>query len=174
MKYNKYMDLKLEKRTWWNYIEEDLQELVLLSESLINMVGGSGKSLTIKGRELHDYSFIVFPIAKAYEGFLKKMFLDMGLITKEDYLGKLFRIGKALNPYLESKYRDQESVYDKLAEHCGGERVPQVLWNAWVKGRNLLFHWFPEEKRAVSFEEAQERIILIVAAMDVTLKECMI
>jgi hypothetical protein len=41
----------------------------------------------------HDYAFVVFPAAKAYEGFLKKVLFDLKLITKQQYLGDRFRIG---------------------------------------------------------------------------------
>ena len=84
------MDIKeLEKKPWWNYLEEDLQELFRTSLLLENEV------VNWKDK-FNDYSFVVFSASKAYEGFLKKLFFDMGFITKEDYFGKRFRIGKAL------------------------------------------------------------------------------
>src|SRR3989339_1209527 len=137
MKYNKSMDLKLEKRIWWNYIEDDLQELLVLSEFLSNVVKSWGGDLPAGSKVFHDYSFVVFPSAKAYEGFLKKVFLDMGFITNEDYLGKHFRIGKSLNPYLEERFRNGESVYDRLVKFCGGKELADTLWNAWTTSRNL-------------------------------------
>ncbi|AKM83172.1 hypothetical protein A2422_00565 [Candidatus Woesebacteria bacterium RIFOXYC1_FULL_31_51] len=166
------MDLKLEKRIWWNYIEEDLQELLVLSEFLSNVVKSWGGNLPAGSKVFHDYSFVVFPSAKAYEGFLKKVFLDMGFITNEDYLGKHFRIGKSLNPYLEERFRNGESVYDRLVKFCGGKELADTLWNAWTTSRNLVFHWFPNEKKAISFEEAEVRIKLIIDAMDMAFKGC--
>ena len=66
----------------------------------------------------------------------------MSFITEEDYRGKHFRIGKALNPYLEKKYRNEESVYDKLVKFFGGpskdeagKRLDDTLWEAWTEGR---------------------------------------
>ena len=68
----------LEEKSWWNYLDKDLQELLRESEFLISEVG--------KWKEtFRDYSFVVFPAAKAYEGFLKKILLDMHLISKGDY-----------------------------------------------------------------------------------------
>lgn len=168
------MDLDLEKKVWWNYIEDDLQELLVASEFLTNVVRGWGADLPAGKQVFHDYSFVVFPAAKAYEGFLKKIFLDLGFITNEDYLGKHFRIGKALNPYLETRFRDRESVYDKVVKHCGGRELADELWNAWSQGRNLIFHWFPEEKKAVTFDEAIQKIKLIVSAMDKAFVGCRI
>lgn len=168
------MDLNLEKKVWWEYIEEDLQELLVASEFLSNVVRSWGGDLPAGGQVFHDYSFVVFPAAKAYEGFLKKMFLDLGFITNEDYLGKRFRIGKALNPFLEERFRDRESVYDKLVKYCGGKALADDLWNAWTNGRNLVFHWFPEEKKALTFKESEEKIKMIIDAMDKAFAGCTI
>ncbi len=168
------MDLNLEKKLWWHYIEEDLQELLVASEFLANVVRSWGGDLPQGRKVFHDYSFIVFPAAKAYEGYLKKVFLDMGFITPEDYHGKHFRIGKALNPFLEKRYRNNESVYDKIVTHCGGKELADTLWEAWTNGRNVVFHWFPDEKKAVSFEEAEEKIKQIVGAMDKAFEGCKI
>ena len=154
------MDLKLENKIWWSYIQEDLQELLVASEFLANTVKSWGGDLPAGSRVFHDYSFVVFPTAKAYEGFLKKMFFDLGFITEEDYRGKRFRIGKALNPFLEKNLRNRESVYDKLVKYCNGKELADKLWEAWTSGRNLIFRWFPEEKKAVSFKEAEEKMRL--------------
>lgn len=165
------MDLDLEKKVWWEYIEPDLQELLVASEFLTNVVRSWGGDMPSGRKVFHDYSFIVFPAAKAYEGFLKKVFLDMGFITSEDYNGKRFRIGKALNPYLEERLR-AESVYDKVVKYCGGKELADSLWNAWTNGRNLVFHWFPNEKRAVTFPEAEDKIKSIINAMDMAFEGC--
>jgi len=41
----------------------------------MDILSGMGADLPGGKREFHDYSFVVFSAAKAYEGFLKKMFL---------------------------------------------------------------------------------------------------
>ena len=157
----------LEKRVWWPYINEDLQELLKEATLLVNKVLSWDK-------KFHDYSFIVFPAAKAYEGYLKTIFLEMGFITKEDYYGKRFRVGKALNPSLDRRYRRKESVYDKIVEYCGGKELADKLWNTWKVGRNVLFHWFPDEKNAIDYHEARERVLTIIDTMDEVYKECKI
>ncbi|MCS7092580.1 MAG: hypothetical protein NZM26_04480, partial [Patescibacteria group bacterium] len=120
----------------------------------------------------HDYSFIVFPAAKAYEGFLKTLFYDLGFISKEDFNGKKFRIGRALNPALEPRFRKDESVYDRLVLYCGGNKLPDTLWNAWKHGRNLVFHWFPNSQNILTFAQAKKCIKLIVSAMDKAFEQC--
>lgn len=159
--------MKINKKPWWDYLSEDLQESLELSFKLADMSA-------LWSKRFHDYSFIVFPAAKAYEGFLKKLFLDMGFIREADYSGKHFRIGKALNPDLEEKYKVDGWVYDKLADYCKGRELPDKLWKTWRESRNLVFHWFPEEKNVVSHAEAVERLLMVVAAIDEVFKACSI
>jgi hypothetical protein len=159
---------QLTQKPWWNYLEDDLRELLKESFLLAEIFGE-------RKQEFHDYAFVVFPAAKAYEGFLKKLFLDMGFISETDYFGKFFRLGKALNPSLEKKYRNDSWVYEKLAKYCSGDyKLPDQLWQTWKESRNLIFHWFPNEKRAISFSEAQERLTLVVKAMDAAFTTCKI
>jgi len=160
------MDL-LKIKPWWGYLEADLQELLQESFLLLQKVADWGE-------EFHDYSFVVFPAAKSYEGFLKKVFLDMKFISEEDYYGKRFRIGRALNPQLEPRLRALESVYDRLENFTGSNTLGDNLWNTWKESRNLIFHWFPEEKRAITYDEAKQRIDMIVDSIDEAYKECKI
>lgn len=164
---------EFEKRHWWGYLGSDLQRLFVTSEFLFRVVEGWGADLPGGREEFHDYSFIVFPAAKAYEGFLKKLFFDLNFITEEDYFGKHFRIGKALNPSLPKEYR-REGVYDKISQYCQGEDLAGKLWDAWRLSRNLTFHWFPNEKNAITLTEAGERIEMIINVIDQSFKECKI
>ena len=161
------MKLNLEKKVWWDYLEQDVKELLVESQLIL------GDAKKYKGK-FHDFSFVVFPAAKAYEGFLKNLFLDMKFITEAEYRGKHFRIGKSLNPQLPSKYKDDDWVYDKLSSFCGGKQLPDKLWSAWKRSRNLLFHWFPNEANAISYDEAVDRLDLIIEAIDQVYKECKI
>ena len=162
------MDNGLEKHIWWTYIHEDLRELLQESYLLVEIFERKEEL------EFHDYAFIVFPAAKAYEGFLKTLFHDLGFISDEDFNGKRFRVGKALNPSLEKKLREREGIYDKLVSFCQGAELADTLWETWKKARNLLFHWFPQERNAISFEEAKERLGIILNAIDLAFKECKI
>jgi hypothetical protein len=156
----------LGKKLWWNYIHGDIKELFVESLLLLS------KAETWENN-FHDYAFVVFPAAKGYEGFLKQLFLDLGFISEDDYYGKRFRVGKALNPNLETKYRE-ESVYDKLVDFCGGSALADKLWNTWKVCRNLVFHWFPKEKNAISLPEARQRVEMVLDSLDEAFKECKI
>jgi hypothetical protein len=164
---------QLEKKIWWSYLGQDLQKLLKTSEFLYTTVKSWGADLPGGSREFDDYSFIVFPAAKAYEGFLKKMFLDLNFITEEDYYGKHFRIGKALNPSLSKELR-REGVYEKVVKYCNGEELAAKLWETWKFSRNLVFHWFPNEKNTLTLSEAGDRIEMVISAIDQSFRECKI
>lgn len=157
----------LEKRLWWNYVHEDLKEL--LKEAIVLL-----ERVEKWEEKFHDYSFIVFPAAKAYEGYLKTLFKDLGFITEEEFYGKRFRVGKALNPALEAEFRATESVYDKLVNFCQGRQLPDMMWETWKEGRNFLFHWFPNEKNVIGLQEARERVMQILDTMDKAFEGCKI
>ena len=100
------------------------------------------------------------------------MFLDLGFISEKKYLGKRFRIGKALNPALKGRLREKEGVYDAIVDYCGGEGIAKVMWDTWKTCRNMLFHWFPNEKNAVDLKEARERVYMIIETMDLVYMGC--
>lgn len=164
----------LEKNIWWGYVQKDIKELLTESVLLLNTAKKWEKDNDASNDKFHDYSFVVFPAAKAYEGFLKTLFLDTGFITEEDYYGKRFRVGKVLNPSLDRSRYQRISVYDKIVDYCGGDELARDLWNTWREARNLLFHWFPKEKNAVNLTEAEERLKMVIASMNLAFKECKI
>lgn len=156
----------LKEKKWWSFIDEDIKNLLVQAFLLFEYAKKNGQ-------RFNDYSFVVFPAAKAYEGFLKKIFLDFGFITKEEFLGKRFRVGKALNPHLDKEFR-HESIYDKLVDYCNGKKVADNLWETWRLARNLVTHWFPNEKNNLDLNDAKKRLDMILSAMDILFLECKI
>jgi len=152
-----------EKSAVWAFLEAEQRDLFCDASYLITLMRRDERVLT-------DYSFLVFPVAKAYEGFLKKLFFQSGFMTEEEYRGDRFRVGRALNPELESHFR-RESVYDKLVEFCGQDpTVPTKLWEAWKRGRNRLFHYFSDHLHCITREEAEEIIHEISTVMELALQ----
>jgi len=143
---------------WFDYLSEGQKDLVRQAYILL------GKE-ELNTAEFHDYSFMVFPMAKAYEGFLKKFFKDANLIDQRTYEGDRFRIGKSLNPALPHSHRGKWWLYGPLTQVCDGEELPKQLWKAWKQCRNLLFHFFPKHKNFVTFEDAGSKIEQIRQAM---------
>jgi hypothetical protein len=142
---------------WYTYLNDDHKAIIRTAVAL----GEKEEEL----KDLEDYSFIVFLMAKVYEAFIKKYLLDFGLIDERLYRSKRFRIGRALNPDVRTSHRDEWWLYDDIVESCGAE-VAQSLWSAWLEGRNRVVHSFPGEKSLYNREKMEERVSLLVNAME--------
>ena len=119
--------------------------------------------LYLKDNHINDYSFVVAPAAKAYEGYLKDFFLSLNIIDQYNYESDRFRVGKTLNPSL--RYR-HFSIYKKLSDlHQDGEELAEKLWTAWKQGRNEIFHYFPNNIKKLTRDEAETRVNLILKAI---------
>ncbi len=154
--------MDLAQEAWFQFLDEGMKDLVNQSYRLLEMFNGQFSNV-----QFHDYSFIVFPLAKAYEGFLKKWFYASGMIDNQAFQSDHFRIGKALNPSLPPKYKDDWYVFDKVKARC--TQNPQLadrLWRAWKEGRNLTFHYYSHRGYALSLNDAQARIDQLTSAMD--------
>jgi len=116
--------------------------------------------------QFKDYSFLIFPFAKAYEGFLKQIFKDAKLITHLDYISDHLRLGKLMSPNLADRIGDK-SLYFKLVDIYDIE-FAEKIWQTWNLGRNQIQHYFPHNLKAVSFSEAQEIVDNILKTMEMT------
>lgn len=152
---------------FWNYLSSGQKGLIDEGLYLLNDIKEHPDA------KITDYSYLVFPFAKAYEGFLKKLFLDLKFIPQQVYESDHFRIGKALNPHLEKILR-HESIYDKIISVCGSRNLADELWNVWKRGRNLVFHYFPHNFRALSLAEAENIINEMLVVMDKAVSQCRI
>lgn len=159
----------LTKSLVWTYLDEGMKDLMQESYYLL---GREEAHLQEPGvLPLHDYSFVVFPAAKAFEGFLKKVFFEMGFITKAQYKGDRFRIGRSINPNLPIRYR-WDWVFGKMARFCRGEELPREIWDVWKTARNGVFHFFPGHARFVTLEEAKGLLVRLVETMERVLAGC--
>lgn len=153
-----------------------------MSNKLRDFLGGELLPLWADGEKLlatvnpvySDYSFVVFPFAKVYEGFLKELFFKIGAINEGQYKSDHWRVGRALNPELEKSLRHTESVYDRMVELCGGVSLADTLWQVWKRGRNQIFHFWPGRSKPLALEEVKEIIREIEQAMEKALEECKI
>lgn len=164
-RYNNLMDFQ--ETNWYQYMEPVMREMATESYRLLDHAKTPGMTEASFG----DFGYVVFPMAKAYEGFLKKLFLDLKLIDRRQFFGDHFRIGRALNPNLPKRYRDGW-VYGKLVEWCSSEALPELLWDAWKEGRNKVFHYFPEKNQKITLEEAEALISQLSAAMSAAVDGC--
>ncbi|MDQ3008593.1 MAG: hypothetical protein M3Q81_03280 [bacterium] len=139
------------------HLDSKQQEQVVLSFTLLYREQDSNTRYP-------DYSFVVFPMAKAYEGFLKSYFFQMGLITKQTYEGRGFRVGRALNPDVRPERRDEEWLYDNVERACSKE-VARELWDVWLNCRNQVFHYFPGKENRLTLVQASKYLEAILHAM---------
>lgn len=149
----------------WSYLSLEQRGLIEDGELLLEQAHKMPRGVS-------DFSYLVFPFSKAYEGFLKKLFLDMNLLRPEDYYSEDIRIGKILNPKF---VKEHGSIYNKICNDGtkeGGSKVAERLWLTWRKGRNLVFHYFPHNFRRLSYSEAKSIIEEIVDTMSFALDRC--
>jgi len=142
----------------WQFLSPDQRDLIKDGLFLLEEVETRGLA------GISDYSFLVAPFAKAYEGFLKDFFLRLGLITKRNYNSDYFRVGKVLNPNLSQR---RFSVYSKLEKLKYGNRaLAEKLWQAWKNGRNQVFHYFPHNLKKLTLFGARETAEMILEAIN--------
>jgi hypothetical protein len=150
----------------WNYLSEEIQDLIKDGEMIVEESGNFKHKIS-------DFSYLVFPFSKAYEGYLKRLFLDLNLLREDDYYGEDVRIGRILNP---GYIHELSSVYKKICldtkSKQGGNEVSKVLWDAWKRGRNQVFHYFPHNFRKLSYDEALDVITQLLSAMDLAVSQC--
>lgn len=149
-------------REFWDYLSQNQRDLILEGQYLMNDV--------IKEHAYHfkDYSFLVFPFAKAYEGFLKQLFLDIGFISRLDYISDHLRLGKLMSPNLTLRLGNR-SLYTKMKE-TSGQEVADLVWNTWKVGRNQVFHYFPHNLKSLTFEEAESIVNRMIETMETAFK----
>ncbi|KKU87379.1 hypothetical protein A3A64_00555 [Candidatus Gottesmanbacteria bacterium RIFCSPLOWO2_01_FULL_48_11] len=142
----------------WQYLKSEMRQLAEDGQVLI------------EDRKLHpdvqlsDYSYLVFPFSKLYEGFLKYLFRDLGIIEERDFRSDHFRIGKVLSPNLAQRLGGH-SAWRQIEKRFGRELADR-LWHTWKEGRNLLFHFFPHNYRALTQKEAEALVSSIIHTMD--------
>ena len=157
------MEIINKNSTLWSYLGENIQGLVKDGEKLLDLANPEGAPVS-------DYSYLVFPFSKAYEGFLKKLFLDTGVISEKDFYGDEIRVGRILSP----RYRKEHA--NQFGHMCLKE-TPKVdladtLWNTWHRGRNRVFHYFPHNFRRLTYQEALEIIQELASKMEEATVKC--
>lgn len=136
------------------YLKNDQDQLIDDVQNILNY---------LQENHINDYSFVVAPAAKAYEGYLKDFFFDLDIIDEYSYHSDRFRVGKTLNPSLRYK---RFSIFKKLSDLSDhGEQLAEKLWSAWKQGRNEIFHYFPGNVKKLTRVQAEDCITLILKAI---------
>lgn len=143
---------------FWEYLSQPQKDLILEGEYLMNDV------IKHNSYQFKDYSFLIFPFAKTYEGFLKKLFADIHFISHLDYISDHLRLGKLMSPNLIGRLGER-SLYKKIVD-ASSRDLADHIWNTWKIGRNQIFHYFPHNLKAVSFNEAENIVNQIISTME--------
>ena len=147
----------------WQYLTPEMRQLA-----------EDGRFL-IEDRKLHgdvqlsDYSYLVFPFAKLYEGFLKYLFRDLGIIEERDFRSDHFRIGKVLSPNLAQRL-GRRSAWRQIEKRFGNDLADR-LWRTWKQGRNLVFHYFPHNFQAITKAKAEQLISELIGTMETAVED---
>lgn len=143
---------------FWKYLSQKQKDLIHQGDFIRHEVIEEGKY------NFDDYAFMVFPYAKAFEGFLKQLFKDVGFLTEEDYISDHLRLGKLMSPNMAGKLGEQ-SLYKKLIQF-GSKDLADKIWDSWRNGRNRVFHYFPHNLEAITLSEAEEKSAMILETME--------
>jgi hypothetical protein len=147
---------KIQSAFWFTRLPLSQKELLQQSFYLL-------EDVNLHARTFFDYSFIIMPAAKAYEGFVKDLLFQLDLITANEYNGIRFRIGKALNPELAIRYPQKYGIlYDDLERIFGGPHIAAQLWATWKACRNEVFHYFVKADHSITLEAALGKLNMIV------------
>ncbi len=145
---------------FWNFISQPQKDLILQGDYMVQEVIEDSKY------SFKDYSFLVFPYAKAYEGFLKQIFKDVHFISHLDYISDHLRLGKLMSPNLVGRLGDR-SLYRRVRDNASVELADKI-WDTWKEGRNQIFHYFPHNLKAISYRDAQLIIANLISTMQET------
>jgi len=143
---------------FWFYLSQNQKDLINEGLYLMNDI------ISDNAYQFKDYSFLVFPFAKAFEGFLKQLFLDVKFISHLDYISDHLRLGKLLSPNLVNKLKER-SLYKKIKDKAGQELADKI-WQTWKIGRNQVFHYYPHNLKALTFSQAEGIIDNILLVME--------
>ena len=144
---------------FWDYLSPSQKDLIREGSYLYQEIYANNKYAFV------DYSFVVFPFAKAYEGFLKKFLLEMRCIGEEQYNSDYIRLGRLLSPDLADTVGS--SIYSELASKVG-DHLTDMIWNTWKFCRNQVFHYYPHNYKSLPLNEAENRVHMILK----TIKYC--
>ena len=152
------MELINRKSDLWMYMTDDIKGLMVDGETLLFHANEFPHKVS-------DYSYLVFPFSKGYEGFLKKLFLDLKMIKQDEYYGDDIRIGRILNPDYIKKHKN---IFNKINTSVSNrENLAEQLWDMWHEGRNQVFHYFPHNFRKLTYNEALKIIEGLLDAMNI-------
>lgn len=143
--------------SYWDYLSPHQRDLIREGSYIYQEIFSDGSY------NFQDYSFVVFPFAKAFEGFIKQFLLDIHLINRQQYNSDHIRVGKLLSPET-GHYMHNDSIYNQLSNIIGKDAA-DTIWITWKYCRNQVFHYYPHNSKSLTLNEAKERIHLVLSTI---------
>ena len=129
---------------------DDYQRKLLYDTLLIKTIFTTYDSNEIFNRLINDFSIVVFPSAKAFEGFIKKLLLAINLITQKEIKEDPYKsIGKIING---------EQIQKKILDKKRDRSVLKLLVAQWDFCRNVILHYDLDQPEIINKEEAFKKI----------------
>lgn len=105
-----------------------------------------------------DYSFLLLSIAKVYEGILKKILVEKGVINESTLLeNPSVNVSSYLNPV------GNKNISNLLKDKARDKAIPHVIYSTYQECRNQILHYDQHrDSRIKSFDDAkfyQRRIL---------------
>ncbi len=119
-------------------------------------------SLRTNDSYVSDYSFLLLPIAKSYEGILKRVLVEKGVISESKLLeNPSVNVGAYLNPV------GNEKIFNLLKDKARDKAIPHVIYSTYQECRNQILHYDQyRDNRITSFEDAKFYRRRILDAID--------
>jgi hypothetical protein len=118
----------------YKYLGEQVFEFLEMNDRE-TYLSGAGLFLSIQEMKLQlpDYSIVVMPFARAYEGFIIQLAFQLGITTQETMLAnaKVTKIGEYLKQIKDKIERTDKTQYGHLID---------ALQSAWRGVRNKVMH----------------------------------
>lgn len=146
-------------RDFEEFVGKDILELYEDTRKLLGyFTNQESKSST----RFYDYSFIVFPFAKAYEGILKKILVEANFISEANLLeDPSLSINKYFNPVGNNK------IFTSLKDKTRDKAVPFVIYSTYQECRNQIIHYDSyRDNRIKTLQEAEFYINRIFDAIE--------
>ncbi len=123
------------------------QDLIQLRKDSNNLLKEANESTTY----ISDYSYIVFPMAKAYEGILKKVLVEAQLVKEEDIqYDPNVPINNYFNPVSNT------TIFNLLADKVRDKSIPHTIYATYQECRNQILHYDSyRDNRLTSLNEVE-------------------
>ena len=142
-----------------NFIGEELLDLY---EDSVKIFEDYNKEIEKSLHNMSDYSFLVLPMAKVYEGILKRVLVKTKILKEEDLLSNpTINVGGYFNPIGNHK------IFDRLKDKARDKTVPHIIYSTYQECRNNILHYDSyKDNRIKNIKDAEFYARRIMHAID--------